>query len=1220
MSMQGTCRTYLIPDDPADNNIFPAVERIADAIAEIIRHEEKGGKAIGLEGNWGSGKTTIVNQICSKFVGESNYTFFLFDAWAHEGDPLRRTFIEELIDHLIQNNWIDSNYWSEQKEIIAQRKEIKKTKNKPHVTMFGMIVIVLFFLVPIGVAFLNAALKDNLTIDLSSSLSGKFLIGLTLTLSPLFAVFIGAICQFIGAIYQKLCKKNAQSLEIRSLIWTMLINKAISKEQTKTNKTTNPTSVEFEKIFGEIMKAALTKDDRKIVLVLDNLDRIAPSEALKIWATLQTFLRPRTHTNNEWLKRLWIIMPYDLDGISSLWNKPKTGSENKKEITKPQNAQENVNSPVNKDDARAIKKAEANENILALSFLDKCFQIRFEVPPPVLSNWQDYLFKLCQKAFPNHQESEFHIIYKLYVWFLYKQDILPNPRQLILYVNQIGSLHMQWCNKIPLSHLAYYALLRRLNINVVEELLKGDLPHQVVEGFLDDKPKDNLAALAFNVDAETAKQIVLMNPLKEAFEIGSVEKVQDLYRSHYDNGFWQALDNHLDWKLLDNKTLATAAYCLYESGIFNPEKRAALSPSDRVQHRIPTEIDFIKNAIKTTALKIPTWQPLNNEMSQGLIGLFSLLSSEEFTIKILGNISSNFAKQIDGHPYPIQNVEAAIAALKQIRESLKQAHINVFSQGIIEPMATRLRSPNPLPYLELNPLLGCMVELSVEDELSRKVLQQVASDKNFVAQIKALFEKGDLKSLAISQEYYQTIGLGLFILLRDNPKSITPDFLAPSQLFKDWMKELGQNSINAYSVFSEKLAEILINYGETQLIINLFDGDPTKGALAIECLKIITSQETSSMFFTLTTIDQNWDLFKALIPDSKLKGFQKSLRFETSLEELSLSKLINQLVNNPESFIEVTKLSFNSDKVLFYVLILYHDGFSNNEFINWVSSGLKSISKEQWLSDLQTDGKLFTLIASLSINDQLISLPNFQDAILGQSALILNSQLPESGSFLARLQESEENLLIKYSSPSFAERNILCKKIYNLTLERNGEFPYLFLKLFGREITRPEIIQGDERVLSDLFVPILNQNTDVGLAWLEQALKQNLDSLKIHSKSFTKFRDTVRDILYKNTFGDKVKIKRLKSIAPVLSVAVRRGEVSDGWAASPSQKEFEVDWATAEAAFVSQAFVISNFHMEGGENDFTIKNPKEIVNIAKVLEIPPLNEPLLKILEEEFTF
>ena len=87
----------LIRDVPATEDAFGPHLELAATLHAIIDSEE-GGCAVGLEGTWGSGKSTVVQLLKERLPG----CLFVFDAWSHEGDPLRRVFIEQLIDRARQ--------------------------------------------------------------------------------------------------------------------------------------------------------------------------------------------------------------------------------------------------------------------------------------------------------------------------------------------------------------------------------------------------------------------------------------------------------------------------------------------------------------------------------------------------------------------------------------------------------------------------------------------------------------------------------------------------------------------------------------------------------------------------------------------------------------------------------------------------------------------------------------------------------------------------------------------------------------------------------------------------------------------------------------------------------------------------------------------------------------------------------------------------------------
>ena len=92
------CRTLIVDDVPAGEDVFGSHAPIANAVHEVIA-TEPAGRTIGPEGSWGSGKSTVVRLLSERLDGP-DFQVVLFDAWAHEGDPLRRAFLDKLITSL----------------------------------------------------------------------------------------------------------------------------------------------------------------------------------------------------------------------------------------------------------------------------------------------------------------------------------------------------------------------------------------------------------------------------------------------------------------------------------------------------------------------------------------------------------------------------------------------------------------------------------------------------------------------------------------------------------------------------------------------------------------------------------------------------------------------------------------------------------------------------------------------------------------------------------------------------------------------------------------------------------------------------------------------------------------------------------------------------------------------------------------------------------------
>ncbi|WP_106795131.1 AAA family ATPase [Aquimarina sp. Aq78] len=85
-------------------------KKTAKIISETIRKESLEKRVIGLEGEWGSGKSNVI-KIIQDELGKEYYTF-IFDSWGNQEDLTRKSFLEQLISQLFKNNFLkDSKKW-----------------------------------------------------------------------------------------------------------------------------------------------------------------------------------------------------------------------------------------------------------------------------------------------------------------------------------------------------------------------------------------------------------------------------------------------------------------------------------------------------------------------------------------------------------------------------------------------------------------------------------------------------------------------------------------------------------------------------------------------------------------------------------------------------------------------------------------------------------------------------------------------------------------------------------------------------------------------------------------------------------------------------------------------------------------------------------------------------------------------------------------------------
>jgi len=80
--------------------------------------------------------------------------------------------------------------------------------------------------------------------------------------------------------------------DIFALIFPTIKNKEITEKEERLNS-----PEQFEKLFSEIIDSI--KNNEKIIIVFDNIDRVQGDVAIKILSTIKTFLNSKKKCNKD---------------------------------------------------------------------------------------------------------------------------------------------------------------------------------------------------------------------------------------------------------------------------------------------------------------------------------------------------------------------------------------------------------------------------------------------------------------------------------------------------------------------------------------------------------------------------------------------------------------------------------------------------------------------------------------------------------------------------------------------------------------------------------------------------------------------------------------------------------------------------------------------------------------------------------------------------------
>lgn len=473
-------------------------QKIADRLFDLITKSGTKGLTIGLEGCWGSGKSTVVNLLRNKLEQREDTFVFYIDSWAHEGDFLRRTFLESFAQQLEKND-INGNELKKIKDEISNRVITKIITTEPIINCAGVICsILLVFAFPIGLLFIDKGVEHLWDGDYPM-FNDYIIFGLILALSPILAAIIFSLYNFIVKIVTKDKKKK-----ILPIFWT-----TDTTEDTTSETTEEPekTSIEFENFFEKLLEVARKNGKEKIVCIIDNLDRINSADALKIWSTLQIFVQSKNPKGNKNQRDVWIIVPYDETGLRLLWDK---------------------------------KENEDNQESCSKSFLDKNFQLRIDVPKMLFEGWEDYTQKIIDNSLSRFDDSQREIVLEMLKRGRKAIDDTPSPREIKTYVNQIGFLYdLHRRNNISLESLCFYVDLKYLKSKTSDKI-KDDLLenrylsyNQVFSLFEDSENiKKELSAILFNVEKEKGMELLLKNPVATALENKNIDELKKLVENH----------------------------------------------------------------------------------------------------------------------------------------------------------------------------------------------------------------------------------------------------------------------------------------------------------------------------------------------------------------------------------------------------------------------------------------------------------------------------------------------------------------------------------------------------------------------------------------------------------------------------------------------------------------------------------------------------------------
>ena len=374
-----------------------------------------------------------------------SHSVFVFDAWAHQGDPLRRVFLEELIAKLSRDDAVEPAYWNlELEKLRSKRKKTIEQKAEKLSAVAKVAVLTLPFYPLAYALILQYFIPSSEAHSLSVPYLGDvpiWLVGLTIAAAPYLAALVVWLHwrNWQGPYwYRTREEKKGKSIVTA---FTRQTDHVVTEQFIREDEAT---TVEFNEKFDELSASALGRRTR-IVIILDNLDRLTDHQIKEIWGTMRNFfVASPGSARHEALKNIWLIVPVDRKHIESVF-------------------------------------ADARPKDARRGFIEKTFEIVLRVPPPLLSNWEKFLREKLAEAFVvKISQSEAYRIFQFFDLYNVAHPEILTPRSIKAYVNGIVAQSKLSGNAVPLEYQALYSLYRHEIVADIRKLENSSVLDDVV--------------------------------------------------------------------------------------------------------------------------------------------------------------------------------------------------------------------------------------------------------------------------------------------------------------------------------------------------------------------------------------------------------------------------------------------------------------------------------------------------------------------------------------------------------------------------------------------------------------------------------------------------------------------------------------------------------------------------------------------------------------------
>lgn len=422
---------------PASQDVFPggSHDKVASAIhGHLLSHRPS--KVIGLDGEFGSGKSSILNMLKEKLTAaDPSFRVWFFDCEQNYQGSAKSNFIELFTDEVLQEVPHDSRAAETLKasrdRALGRLFEYSK-RTTSRVSAWALALVASLFFAATSFRELFALSRSSHAAITDASSEAQELID---TLSTPFWWLIGIhlISFFSPILIIGLAKFCHRKVKVGGQNWSLLsLFKGSSddhiEEKIEVGKEVTP--LDLKRTLLEQLKVV---EDKRFVIILDNLDRLPKDSLRSVWSDLEIFIAVAAEAAN-----LTVIVPFCSTKVAE------------------------------------YLKADGDRRYDAKDFIAKKFPVVFRSPPVITSGWKDGFRQLWSHTFPDVEGSIIEQSAQLLQRHSPMANNLVTPRLQKKLINDIATTALVVGEDISLLAIAGHLLLCKYAELSLVEILRTD--------------------------------------------------------------------------------------------------------------------------------------------------------------------------------------------------------------------------------------------------------------------------------------------------------------------------------------------------------------------------------------------------------------------------------------------------------------------------------------------------------------------------------------------------------------------------------------------------------------------------------------------------------------------------------------------------------------------------------------------------------------------------